>query len=115
MPDISGWDAAQVRRAVGASQASGMGDPDPETLFCVVALRDVSVSSQKHIGPAAATLTASNFERVPMQRHDLPPQSAPSEKRAWSRPTVTDEDIRNTETTAKAGGAETPTTDGPLS
>jgi hypothetical protein len=36
-------------------------------------------------------------------------------KRAWTDPSIVDEDVSNTANGGKAGGAETPTTNGPAS
>jgi hypothetical protein len=36
-------------------------------------------------------------------------------KRAWTHPSIIDEDVSNTANGGKAGGAETPTTSGPAS
>lgn len=41
--------------------------------------------------------------------------SAQLPKRAWADPVIVDEDVSNTANGGKAGGAETPTTNGPAS
>ena len=62
-----------------------------------------------------------SFRGFEMQRSSVGGDSSNSTpqvqplKRAWTHPSIVDEDVSNTATTAKAGGAETPTTNGPLS
>jgi hypothetical protein len=50
-----------------------------------------------------------------MQRDDLPTEPAAAEKRAWSRPTVADEDIRSTEQSKTTSPTEQPETEGATS